>query len=92
MKRARRWLILALLVASVFPFAACGSKPTMTPTSSPTPGTPKPTSAPTGTPRTLQWSSPPAMTIDAAREYVATIKTNYGDIVVQLLPRTRLLL
>ena len=87
MTKARRWLILALLVASALPFAACGSKPTMTPTPSPTPGTPKPSPTPTGTARTLQWPSPPAMTVDAARAYVATIKTNYGDIVVQLLPK-----
>jgi peptidylprolyl isomerase len=31
-----------------------------------------------------QWSSPPAMQIDQNKTYTATIKTNYGDIVVQL--------
>jgi len=35
----------------------------------------------------MQFSAPPPMTIDKNREYTATIKTNYGDIVIQLLPR-----
>jgi cyclophilin family peptidyl-prolyl cis-trans isomerase len=33
-----------------------------------------------------QWSSPPPMSIDQSKEYQATIKTNLGDIVVQLFP------
>jgi cyclophilin family peptidyl-prolyl cis-trans isomerase len=32
----------------------------------------------------MQWSSPPPMTIDKDKQYRATIKTNYGDIQVQL--------
>jgi cyclophilin family peptidyl-prolyl cis-trans isomerase len=32
----------------------------------------------------MQWSRPPAMTIDKNKQYSATIKTNYGDIQVQL--------
>jgi peptidylprolyl isomerase len=32
-----------------------------------------------------QWSSPPAMSIDPTRTYVATIQTTQGDVVVQLL-------
>ncbi|OGO30846.1 MAG: peptidylprolyl isomerase [Chloroflexi bacterium RBG_16_56_11] len=35
----------------------------------------------------MQWSSPPKMSIDAKKEYSATIKTNFGDITVQLLPK-----
>ncbi|MFH1382843.1 MAG: peptidylprolyl isomerase [Chloroflexota bacterium] len=35
----------------------------------------------------MRWSTPPAMAIDQNKEYTATIKTNYGDIVVQLLPK-----
>jgi len=34
-----------------------------------------------------QWTSPPLMTIDQNKNYIATIKTNYGDIVIQLLPK-----
>jgi peptidylprolyl isomerase len=33
-----------------------------------------------------QWSSPPPMIIDPARGYTATIRTEKGDIVVDLLP------
>ncbi len=32
--------------------------------------------------KTLKWSKPPAMTIDPDKLYTATIKTNYGDIVI----------
>lgn len=35
----------------------------------------------------MKWSKPPAMTIDQNKNYTATIKTNYGDIAVQLLAR-----
>ena len=35
----------------------------------------------------MQWSSSPPMTIDQDKEYVATIETNFGDIVVQLFPK-----
>jgi len=34
-----------------------------------------------------KWSAPPPMTIDQNKEYTATIKTNYGDITVQLFPK-----
>jgi cyclophilin family peptidyl-prolyl cis-trans isomerase len=33
------------------------------------------------------YSAPPPMTIDQNKTYTATIKTNYGDIVVELLPK-----
>lgn len=35
----------------------------------------------------MQWPSPPPMTIDQDREYAATIKTNFGEIEVQLFPQ-----
>jgi len=35
----------------------------------------------------MQWSTPPTMSIDQNKQYTATIKTNYGDIVVDLLPK-----
>ena len=38
------------------------------------------------TTQTLQWSSPPAMTIDTTKQYTADIKTNLGDITVELFP------
>ena len=34
----------------------------------------------------MQWSNPPPMSIDQSKEYQATIKTNLGDIMVQLFP------
>ena len=33
------------------------------------------------------YSAPPPMTIDQNKTYTATIKTNYGDIVIQLFPK-----
>lgn len=86
MKKAGQLLLLAVL-AAVLPLAACRCNREMSPTPSPTPATPGPTPTPTGQAGTLQWSSPPPMTIDPDREYVATIKTNFGDIVVQLFPK-----
>jgi cyclophilin family peptidyl-prolyl cis-trans isomerase len=35
----------------------------------------------------MQWSSPPAMTVDQNKQYTATIKSNYGDITIQLFPK-----
>ena len=32
----------------------------------------------------MQWSSPPPMSINQNKEYLATIKTNFGDIAVRL--------
>jgi peptidylprolyl isomerase len=40
----------------------------------------------TAPPRTLSYDAPPPMTIDATRNYTATITTPRGDIVVKLLP------
>jgi len=37
--------------------------------------------------KTMQWSTPPAMAIDVNKQYTATVKTNYGDIVIELLPK-----
>ena len=37
--------------------------------------------------KTKSWSSPPAMTIDPNKTYTATMKTNYGDIVIQFFPK-----
>jgi len=34
----------------------------------------------------MQWSSPPAATIDPARTYTATLSTSAGDITIELLP------
>jgi len=34
----------------------------------------------------MQWSSPPPMNIDQNKQYTATIKTKYGEIVLELFP------
>jgi cyclophilin family peptidyl-prolyl cis-trans isomerase len=40
---------------------------------------------PTGTPQRT-YSAPPAMQVDPKKQYTATIQTQYGNIVIQLLP------
>ena len=94
MKKAGQLFLLPLLLVAVLPFSACRSSPKMSPTQSPTPAkrtatgaTPRPTPSPTEVGKNLQWSSPPPMTINPDRQYLATIKTNFGDIVVQLFPK-----
>ena len=68
-----KWLFLFLAsFIMIVPLAACSSKQSTT----------LPTT--TATVQTRQWSSPPAMQIDASKQYAATIKTNLGDIDVQL--------
>ncbi len=45
------------------------------------------TNAGTNSGGAMKWSKPPAMSIDQAKNYTATIKTNYGDIVIELFPK-----
>ncbi len=53
-----------------------------------TPTTTKPATITTTTVAAIKtYSAPPKMTIDQNKDYTATIKTNYGDIVVQLFPK-----
>jgi cyclophilin family peptidyl-prolyl cis-trans isomerase len=86
-------LFLALIVLIALLAGACSSAtetPTPTPalTLAPTPvHTPIPTQTPSPTPTIKLYSAPPPMAIDQNKQYVATIKTNYGDIVVQLFPK-----
>jgi len=94
MRKAQQSFLIALLLAAVLPFSACRSNPKMSPTQSPTPAertgaaaTSRPTPSPTEGGKNLQWPSPPPITIDPGRQYLATIKTNFGDIVVQLFPK-----
>src|SRR3990170_4813735 len=94
MKKAQQSFLLAFLLAAALPLWACRSSAKMSPTQSPTPAerttagaTSKPTPSPAGEGKVLQWPSPPPVTIDAGRQYIATIKTNFGDIVVGLFPK-----
>jgi cyclophilin family peptidyl-prolyl cis-trans isomerase len=75
MKRTLLFLLLLAAIVTIFP--AC-------PSETPPPGGETPSPPPEGG---MQWSSPPLMTIDPSKEYQATIKTNFGDIVVQLFPK-----
>jgi len=68
-------LIFILLALIVLVFSAC-SNTTSTGQSSTS------TSTPTST--LMGWTTPPPLTIDQNKQYTATIKTNYGDIIVQL--------
>lgn len=80
-------LPITLLLGVALTLSACGS-PAPTPTPNPTPKpTPTPTKPPPTATRSLSWSNPPPMTIDQSKEYIATIKTNFGDIVIQLFPK-----
>ena len=47
--------------------------------------TPRPTATAKGAFKTLQYTQSPAMTIDLEKEYVATLNTNKGAIVIELL-------
>ncbi len=66
--------VLALaLLAVVMIFTACSSNSNLSPT--------------TPERKIMQWPAPPPMSIDQSKTYQATIKTNFGDIVVQLFPK-----
>jgi len=57
------------------------------PTTTATTSTTTPSTTSTTTANSEQWTSPPAMNIDQNKQYTADINTNYGDIVIQLLPK-----
>jgi cyclophilin family peptidyl-prolyl cis-trans isomerase len=81
MKRAEQLLFSGLLVALLLITACSGN--TTTPATTPAPTQ---TTATTEE-KTMQWSTPPAMTIDKNKTYTATVKTNYGEITIQLFPK-----
>jgi cyclophilin family peptidyl-prolyl cis-trans isomerase len=75
----KKILLITSLVIGLFALAACSNNPSTSSTTS--------TSATSSSPKAKTYSSPPTMSIDKSKSYTATIKTNYGDIVVQLLPQ-----
>ncbi len=83
MRKPMTLCALAALVA----LSACSSNPTPSPklteTTTAEAGL-QTTSAPSKEGTLPQWSSLPPMTINQDREYMATIKTNFGEIVVRL--------
>jgi len=78
-KRGWKFFPLVFLIPTVT-LLACSMNSGESQTHSPTP-------AETTESGVLQWSSSPPMTIDQGRQYIATIKTNLGDIEVQLFPQ-----
>ena len=84
--------MLVIIIGAMLLVAACGSDSTPTPEPTPT-LTPIPTNTPTPEPtkqegdtEIKQYSQPPAMTIDPDKRYIATLNTNQGSIVIELLP------
>jgi cyclophilin family peptidyl-prolyl cis-trans isomerase len=67
------WAIAALML--IVSLIACQANASPRPTAAPANG---------GSSVAKQWSSPPAMTIDPNRQYVATIKTTMGDMTADL--------
>jgi cyclophilin family peptidyl-prolyl cis-trans isomerase len=80
MKKMKLLFPLALLTIAVVIASACGSNSSVGLTQTP---------VPTGTNggKIMQWANPPAMSIDPNKEYTATIKTNLGNIEIQLLAK-----
>jgi len=72
MKKAEQ-LLLFMLLAAVMIFSACSSNSEISQT--------------TKEVKIMKWPNPPPMSIDPGKEYQTTIKTNLGDIVVQLFPK-----
>jgi len=72
MKMTKR-LLLLVLFAAVMALPACSSSSN--------------TSSTGAEGKIKQWPNPQPMVIDQNKEYTATIKTNLGDIVVQLFPK-----
>jgi cyclophilin family peptidyl-prolyl cis-trans isomerase len=72
---------VALSLATLVLLVGCGGQ--ATPPANPTPA---PASTPAPKPATAgkQWATPPAMEIDPAKTYTATIKTSLGDMKVEL--------
>jgi cyclophilin family peptidyl-prolyl cis-trans isomerase len=74
MKKISLILVMVSLALSVLVFPGCSSNTSVT------------TDVLT-TNHNMRWSQPPSMTIDQNKQYTATLKTNYGNIVVQLFPQ-----
>jgi len=60
-----------ILISAILPLAAC-------------PGGETPAETPTETPKPKTYSAPPAMQIDTAKSYTATIETEKGNLVLEL--------
>jgi len=83
MRKAQKLFLLVFIAAAMI-LSACSQEPAGTTTPE---DISKPASSSTKGGSTMQWSSPPPMTIDQDKQYMAIIKTNFGDIEVQLFPK-----
>ena len=73
-------ILLFMFLAGLMILAACSPKSNTSPdTANISPGTEGG--------KVMQWTKPPEMSIDQNKQYTATIKTSYGDIVLQLFPK-----
>ena len=71
-------LILVALALAALALSSCsGSEP-------PTPTASVPNTQTAGEVAITQYSRPPEMSIDAAKSYTATLKTNHGEIIIEL--------
>jgi len=93
MNKAQQLLLSLFLIVSILTLLSCnsdaqsGAKPSPTFTITPTPAnTSEFTPSPTMRTSIPQWSSPPPMVIDKDKQYIAIIKTNFGNIELQLFP------
>ncbi|NLI76879.1 MAG: peptidylprolyl isomerase [Candidatus Riflebacteria bacterium] len=89
---AKCWLLVVLALVVVVP-GALAEEPVVPPASvSPAVETPAAVPAPAGAPAKKSWPTPPAIALDPAKTYVATLKTSLGDVKVELFakdaPRT----
>jgi peptidylprolyl isomerase len=80
-------LLLAAVASLLAAAAACSSEEETTPTTIPL-GTapPSPTGAAPASPAAGQYATPPALTIDPQKSYVAVLETDKGIIRIKLLP------
>jgi cyclophilin family peptidyl-prolyl cis-trans isomerase len=95
-KLARKWparnyliiigVVIILIVAGYFGFQYF-TKSNDTSAKPPTTSSSNQPQSSTKDSNSLQWSNPPPMSINQNKEYLATIKTNYGDISVRLFPK-----
>jgi cyclophilin family peptidyl-prolyl cis-trans isomerase len=83
-ERHRPWFaaIPLFALAMVLVFAACGSDDDGNPAVTETPAAQE--EATVQPERQTQWSDPPEMHLEEGRNYVATLKTNRGDVVIDL--------
>lgn len=90
--RIRPLLALSAAMTAILLLVSCtgGEPSTGTTPKTATPTTPPPTTTTppaATTPKQMSWPTAPAMTISQSKTYTATIKTNYGDVVVELFPK-----